>query len=261
MEMNELEFNIPKENTPSTYEGSNRVSTGIQKLDELLSGGYPKGRIILVSGTPGSGKTILCFHYLNAGIQNGEKCLFMSTDEHIDSLINEASEFGFDFHTAQDQQNVKFMFLNTESNTLHQQIEDEISNGGYDRVILDSLSPLAEKPIWLVNNGNEVVPQESAMTSTTIPLDSIQATRLHLRRIISIFKNKKVSTLVTSEVPDGSRNLSRDSVTEFLADGIIHLDMDPSMDRRKLMIRKMRKTRHTLKPQNVTITQNGIELS
>jgi len=261
METNELEFNMQHENNNQGVGGPDRVSTGIDKLDGLLSGGYPKNRIVLVSGTPGSGKTIVCFHYLSAGIKNGEKCLYLSTDEHIESLISEAREFGFDFQSSIDQEMVKFLYLNTDSNTVHQQIEEEVKAGRYNRVILDSLSPLAEKPLWIVNNGNEVVPQESAMTSTTIPLDSIQATRLHLRRIISIFKNQQVSTLLTSEIPDGSKNLSRDSVTEFLADGIILLDMDPSMDRRKLMIRKMRKTKHTLKPQNVTITNTGIELS
>jgi circadian clock protein KaiC len=261
MEINRLEQNTNENNelNPAMNQ-HHRISTGITKLDELLSGGFPPGRIILVSGTPGSGKTIVCFHYLNAGIQHGDKCIFFSTDEHIDSLIHEALEFGFDFQQAIDQNQVKFHYLNVESDKINQQIEDEITQGGYQRVILDSLSPLAEKPIWMVSNGNEVIPQESSMTTTSIPLDSIQATRLHLRRIISIFKKQKISTLVTSELPEGSRGLSRNSVTEFLTDGIIFLDIDPTMDRRKLMIRKMRKTKHTLKPQNLIITETGIQL-
>jgi len=261
MGMNELEFNVNQPNEMPNVQKNDRISTGIVKLDELLSGGYPKGRIILVSGTPGSGKTIVGFHYINAGIQNGEKCLYLSTDELVDSLISEGLEFGFDFQNAIDKNQVKFLYLNTDHNNLHQIIEDEITNGEYDRVILDSLSPLAEKPIWMVNNGNEVIPQESAMTSTSIPLDSIQATRLHLRKIISMFKEKNISTVVTSEIPEGSRSLSRNSVTEFLTDGIILLNLDSAMDRRKLTIRKMRKTNHTLKPQNLTITQTGIQLS
>ena len=260
MEINEVGLHIQTEPYTPTVGGAERISTGIEKLDNLLNGGYPKHRIVLVSGTPGSGKTIVCFHYLSAGIKNGEKCLYLSTDERVESLISEAKEFGFDFQPAIDNQQAKFIFLNTDSNSIHQQIEEEVSQGDYDRVILDSLSPLAEKPIWIVNNGNEVVPQESAMTSTTIPLDSIQATRLHLRKIISIFKDHQISTLLTSEIPEGSKNLTRDSVTEFLADGIILLDMDPSMDRRKLMIRKMRKTKHTLKPQNLMITEQGLIL-
>ena len=77
MEMNELTFNVKEPSELSDVQKTDRISTGIVKLDELLSGGYPKGRIILVSGTPGTGKTIVCFHYINAGIQNGEKCLYL----------------------------------------------------------------------------------------------------------------------------------------------------------------------------------------
>jgi KaiC/GvpD/RAD55 family RecA-like ATPase len=187
--------------------------------------------------------------------------LYLSTDEHIDSLIAEASEFGFDFQSASDQNKANFVYVNIEKNNIHQFIEDEVTKGGYERVILDSLSPLAEKPIWMVNNGNEVVPQDSSMTTTSIPLDSVQATRFHLRKIVTIFKKAKVSTIMTSEIPEGSKNISRDSVIAFLADGIILLDMDPTMDRRKLMIRKMRKTHHTLKPQNISISNKGIVFS
>jgi circadian clock protein KaiC len=58
----------------------NRVNTGINKLDTLLSGGLPSNSITLVSGAPGSGKTILCFHYLLEGLNNGENCLFLTSD-------------------------------------------------------------------------------------------------------------------------------------------------------------------------------------
>ncbi|RLF57969.1 MAG: hypothetical protein DRN25_05780, partial [Thermoplasmata archaeon] len=61
-----------------------RISTGIPKLDELLQGGLPKNSVTLVSGPPGSGKSILCFHFINAGIKNGERCLYISVDQKIE---------------------------------------------------------------------------------------------------------------------------------------------------------------------------------
>jgi circadian clock protein KaiC len=98
------------------------------------------------------------------------------------------------------------------------------------------------------------------MTTTTIPLDSIQATRLHLRNLMKIIKEENSTTMVTTEIPEGSRDLSRDSVSEFLVDGIIVLGLDTTMGRRKLTIRKMRGTKHALKPMDVEITENGIKL-
>jgi len=71
--------------------------------------------------------------------------------------------------------------------------------------------------------------------------------------------NPQSTALVTSEVPEGSRNLSRDSISEFLADGIFLLDLDTTMDRRKLTVRKMRGTKHTLKPYTVAIAEGGIK--
>lgn len=64
---------------------------------------------------------------------------------------------------------------------------------------------------------------------------------------------------MTSEIPEGSRSLSRDTISEFLVDGIILLDLDMTMDRRKLTVRKMRATKHSLKPQNITIATGGIK--
>jgi KaiC/GvpD/RAD55 family RecA-like ATPase len=234
-----------------------RVQTGIDGLDGLLEGGYPQGSVVLIAGTPGTGKTIICFQYIEAGIKNGEKCLFFTSDERIQNLINQAKKFGFDFEEAVKSGLLKFMYLDVEKHTIHKDIETEIRSGKYSRVVLDSLTPLSEMPVWVVNRGAEIIPSEGTMTTTPLPIDSIQATRMHVRRLLSILEEDKSTTLVTSEVAEGSRNLSRDSISEFLVDGILVLDLDPSMDRRKLTVRKMRGTKHTLKPRDIEINAQG----
>ena len=234
-----------------------RVGTGIEGLDELLQGGYPKGSVTLVAGTPGTGKTIVCFQYLNNGIKNKEKCLFLTSDERIDNLMNQAKKLGFDFDEAVKSGQLKFLYLDLEKHTVHKEMEDEISKGNYSRVVLDSLTPLSEMPVWVVNRGSELIPSCDTMVNTPLPLDSIQATRMHVRRLLRILEEDACTGLVTSEITEGSRNLSRDSVSEFLVDGILILDLDPSMDRRKLTVRKMRGTKHTLKPRDIEITSKG----
>lgn len=238
-----------------------RVTTGVHGLDDLLQGGYPQGSVTLVAGTPGTGKTIVCFQYLNAGIKNKEKCLFLTSDERIDNLMGQAKKFGFDFENAQKNGQLKFLYLDLEKHTVHKEMESEIRLGGYSRVVLDSLTPLSELPVWVVNRGSELIPSQESLTTTPLPLDSIQATRMHVRRILRILEEDASTALVTSEIAEGSRNLSRDSVSEFLVDGILVLDLDPSMDRRKLTIRKMRGTKHTLKPRDIEITgKEGIRI-
>ncbi|MCK5258840.1 MAG: hypothetical protein KAJ69_04910 [Thermoplasmatales archaeon] len=237
-----------------------RTNTGINGLDDLLNGGFPSGSIILVSGTPGSGKTIACFQYIEAGIKNGENCLYLTSDEPVPNLLNDARKLGFDFQSAIDNEQLKFMYLDLDRHNIHKEMEEEIKTGNYDRVVVDSLSPLTETPIWMVNNGNEVIPSSNSMTTTTLPIDSIQATRIHLRHLIGILKEDKCTSMVTTEIPEGSRDLSRDSISEFLVDGILVLDLDTTMDRRKMTIRKMRGTKHTLKPHEISIGERGISL-
>ena len=47
-----------------------RVKTGINGLDELIEGGFPEKSITLVSGSPGAGKSIMCFQFIYQGIQS-----------------------------------------------------------------------------------------------------------------------------------------------------------------------------------------------
>ncbi|MBN1860509.1 MAG: hypothetical protein JW840_03510 [Candidatus Thermoplasmatota archaeon] len=234
-----------------------RIGTGIEGLDGLLQGGYPQGSVTLVAGTPGTGKTIVCFQYINSGILYAEKCLFLTSDERIDTLITQAQKFGFDFEKAVHNGQLKFMYLDLEKHSIHREMEEEIRNGNYSRIVLDSLTPLSEMPVWTVNRGSEIIPSEDTVLKNPVPLDSVQATRMHVRRILRILEEDASTALVTSEITEGSRHLSRDSVSEFLVDGILILDLDPSMDRRKLTVRKMRGTKHTLKPRDIEITNKG----
>lgn len=248
--------NKPMENTTVSKK---RVSTGIGRLDTLINGGFPENTITLVSGTPGAGKTIMCFHYIDEGVKNNEKCLYLSTDERIKNIMRQADELGFDFHNAVDSGKLKFMYIDLDKQNIHRDMEREIQTGDYNRVVLDSLTPVSEMPVW-VKGVHEIIPSENQPSDTQkYPAGSTSATRMHVRRIINILSKETCTSLVTSEIPEGSRSLSRDSISEFLVDGILRFDLDPAMDRRKLTIRKMRATRHTLKPQDISITEGGIK--
>ncbi len=238
-----------------------RITTGVGGLDDLLKGGFPKGSINLVSGTPGTGKTIMCFQYLNEGLKKGEKCLYLTSDERIDNLKGQAKKLGFNFEDAINSGQLKFLFLDLDKWDVHKEMSDEIRSRGYSRIVLDSLTPLSEYPVWMTNKGAEIIPsKEPSLERNIFPVDSTQAIRIHVRRLMGILEEESSTCLVTSEIPEGSRLLSRDSVSEFLVDGILILDLDTTMDRRKLTIRKMRGTKHTLKPQNIDILDGGIQI-
>ena len=74
-----------------------RVPSGIPGLDDMMSGGIPKGRVVLIVGGPGTGKTIMSAQFLVAGIKKyNEAGLFITLDESRDHLTREMATFGWD---------------------------------------------------------------------------------------------------------------------------------------------------------------------
>jgi KaiC/GvpD/RAD55 family RecA-like ATPase len=87
-----------------------RVETGIPGLDNMLRGGFPEGRMILVMGGPGTGKTIFCSQFLHYGsAKQGEKTVYISLDENKPHFLKEMSTFGWDFQKLEQER--KFTFI------------------------------------------------------------------------------------------------------------------------------------------------------
>jgi KaiC/GvpD/RAD55 family RecA-like ATPase len=71
-----------------------RMPTGIANLDKKISGGYPKGKGILITGVPGAGKTIFGLHFLHKSCMDGQKCVMVATEETPEDLLEQASMLG-----------------------------------------------------------------------------------------------------------------------------------------------------------------------
>jgi circadian clock protein KaiC len=68
----------------------NVAATGIPGLDYILMGGFPRGRIYLIQGDPGVGKTTLGLQFLLEGVRCGESVLYVTLSESKDELIEVA---------------------------------------------------------------------------------------------------------------------------------------------------------------------------
>jgi circadian clock protein KaiC len=73
-----------------------RLPTGIPGLDELLGGGLPQRHIYLIMGTPGTGKTTLGFQFLQEGVRQGEKVLYITLLQSERDLRETAASHGWD---------------------------------------------------------------------------------------------------------------------------------------------------------------------
>ena len=72
------------------------VSSGIEALDYILTGGYASNRVHLIEGAPGAGKTTLGLQFLLDGVARGERCLYITLSESRDELLHVARTHGWD---------------------------------------------------------------------------------------------------------------------------------------------------------------------
>src|SRR5688572_24637969 len=73
-----------------------QASSGIEGLDNILRGGFPRNCMLLIAGTPGTGKTTLAMQFLLEGIERGETCLYVTLSETRSELDIVAASHGWD---------------------------------------------------------------------------------------------------------------------------------------------------------------------
>lgn len=143
------------------------VPSGVEGLDQLISGGFPKGRVVLVLGGPGSGKTVLASQFLYKGLSEfGDNGVIVSLDESKDHYYNEMLKFGWDFKKAEADGKFAYIdatrlsrvallkekMLKEESSSLRgkqlsidkmiEELQAKIKEIGAKRVVLDTLAQL-----------------------------------------------------------------------------------------------------------------------
>lgn len=132
---------------------SKRLKTGVVGMDELLEGGIPEGFFVAVTGEPGCGKTIFSIHFINQGIAEGDKCIYVTTEESRESIIKQASQFNMGFAEAVNEGKLividalmgkedRWSLQNLELEGLVGKIIEAKKELGYGRarVVIDSLS-------------------------------------------------------------------------------------------------------------------------
>jgi circadian clock protein KaiC len=131
------------------------LSSGIEGLDDVLCGGFTPNRMYLCEGTPGSGKTTLGLQFLNAGVRNGERVLYVTLSESVEELRDIADSHGWTLQGFQlrelipaatslqpDDQYTVFHPSEVELTETTKLILQDIEKHKPTRVVFDSLSEL-----------------------------------------------------------------------------------------------------------------------
>lgn len=76
-------------------ESQSKAAFGIDGLDDILGGGLERGRVYLIEGNPGTGKTTVATHFLREGARVGETCLYITLSETEEELRESAASHGW----------------------------------------------------------------------------------------------------------------------------------------------------------------------
>lgn len=212
-----------------------RVPTGIVGLDKLIEGGFPKGRSILLTGEPGTGKSIFALQFIVEGLKRQEKCIFVTADEGPMDVLEQAASLGWDLEPHVETK--EFAILNAGSylsslpgagkerhidvQKAVQDLASFVNQLGAQRLVLDPAGPF-------------VLLRES----TTRIQDQ---TRLLIKLLRS---SMKTTNLLTSYSVPRTGERTMHGIEEYLVAGAIVLEMIWKQGRlaRSLIVEKMRCT-------------------
>ena len=124
-----------------------RVSTGIPRLDEMLSGGYYRGSSALITGSPGTAKTTLAGAFVAAACARGERGLYVSFDEAADQIIRNLRSVCIDLAAHVEEGRLQMYSVRTQSRGAEQHLLDlqrQLRAFRPAVLILDPISALAK---------------------------------------------------------------------------------------------------------------------
>ncbi|MFZ3077532.1 MAG: ATPase domain-containing protein [Candidatus Aenigmatarchaeota archaeon] len=214
-----------------------RIKTGVEGLDELISGGLPEGSLTLLTGTCGTGKTLISSQFIYYGAVSGENAVYVSFEETPENIKSNAKLFGWNFDELEKKGKVLFVKYDPyHAEDIIEMLENSIRKINAKRVVIDSISALG------------------------LYVRDIPEIRKIIFGLSTMLHRLGCTTLMISEVLAEQKDLSRFSVEEFVADGVIVLYYlrTNSQFSRSLTVWKLRGSDHSQKLHPYKITHKGI---
>ena len=209
-----------------------RVPSGVPGLDDVIGGGFPRLRSVLLCGDIGTGKTTFGVQFLMAGVERGEPGVLVSVDEKPQHVVADARRFGWDVAGAVDRGLLTlldaspfFMALRgrnaLDARHVASDLAQQVRHATATRLVIDGATSLA--PAGETGDGAE---------------DFVRSL------ILSLEDNLGCTTLLTTRTEGGAHVSPAGSPTERLTSGVIELAQGPVSHQkerqRSLLVRKMR---------------------
>jgi circadian clock protein KaiC len=228
--------------------GLAKSPTGVVGLDEITTGGLPKGRPTIICGTAGCGKTLLAMQFLLHGVlEHNEPGVFIAFEENADDLAKNVASLGYDLTDLCARKKLVIDYVRIERSEIEEAGEYDleglfvrlgyaIDSIGAKRVVLDTIEAIFAA------------------------LPNAFVVRAELRRLFGWLKEKGVTAIITAERGDGK--LTRHGLEEYVSDCVILLDhrIEEQISTRRLRIIKYRGSGHGSNEYPFLIDDQGISV-
>jgi circadian clock protein KaiC len=218
-----------------------RVGTGIARLDNMLGGGYYRGSSVLVSGAPGVAKTTLAGAFARATCERGERALFVSFDEAAPPLVRNLRSVNLDLAPFVESGLLRLHAVRSEARSAEEhfiELQRIIRDFEPASIVLDPISALGK-------TGGEVAAVHASL------------------RLLDFARARGITTLATSLVPQAAEHEATAMEISTIADTWIHLAyaIHGGERNRTLTVVKSRGTRHSNQVRELILSDDGITLA
>lgn len=231
-----------------------RIPTYIEGLDPKLQGGVPEGHIVLLCGTSGTLKSSIAFNIMYNEVLNGKTGVYVSLEQSYSSLLNQMVNMDFNINA------INIIIL-SDISKLNESIAEVKNTKGGTLVICDLSSirkqvksmTITPGSDWLNIIKNVLKKMHDQGSCDMFILDSISALyvlsqfdnpRARLFHIFEFLRDLNITSYLVSEMPLSKTKYSEYEVEDYLADGIILLELVERQRKvtRELSVVKMRAT-------------------
>jgi len=215
-----------------------RVSSGIERLDTMLGGGFFRGSSTLITGVPGTSKTTLAGKFAEAACRRGERTLFVSFDEGADRIARNLTSVGIQLKTHLKSGLLRMYSSRTET------------IGAEDHLVRLKTLIREHRPRCMVIDPISAIAKAG----------SLAAARAVANRFIYLAKDEKITVMVTAiNEGDKPETEATDLQISTIADTWIHLSyLIRSGERnRALTIIKSRGTWHSNQVRELVLSDAG----
>jgi KaiC domain protein len=230
-----------------------KVRTYIPGVDEILYGGIPDRSVVLLSGGPGTGKSIFGKQFIYNGLIRGENGVFVALEEHPVAVRRSFQNFGWDISQYEKEGRFAIVDAFTGGYGTAAQREKYIVKD-IDNVM--ELSDVLRQAIKEVDAKRVVIDSVSTLYLTKPAM--ARNTIMTLKRIIS---GLGCTAIFVSQISVGERGFGGPGV-EHAVDGIIRMDLDEVDGKlyRSIIVWKMRDTMHSMVRHPMEISSQGIHV-